>query len=62
MFVGLDDDLGDPTDASWARDQIQGAGTAMVAYNEVKAGHSTFMIGKDMSYFSKVLDLVKQHS
>lgn len=34
----------------------------MVAYNVVKAGHSTFMIGNDMNYFSKVLDLVKKHN
>ena len=51
MFVGTADDLGDKSDCQWARDQINLGGSALVHYEEVAAGHSTFMIGNDMSYF-----------
>ena len=51
MFVGTADDLGDKIDAAWARDQIIAGGSALVHYEEIAAGHSTFMIGNDMSYF-----------
>jgi len=62
MFVGAVDDLGDVTDARWARDQIRSGGNALVAYEESNAGHSSFMIGKDMSYFDKVVDLIRQYN
>lgn len=55
MFVGTADDLGDTTDAEWARDQINSAGNALVHYNEFPAGHSSFLIGKNMSYFEEVI-------
>jgi hypothetical protein len=58
MFVGSEDDLGDVTDARWARDEINAGGTALTYYGEVPAGHATFMIGKDMSYFDTVLSLI----
>ena len=62
MFVGTADDLGDPTDAEWARDQIKQAGSQLVHYEEFAAGHASFLIGKDMSYFDRVLDLVHTYS
>ena len=55
MFVGTADDLGDTTDAEWARDQINSAGNALILYKEFPAGHSSFLIGKNMSYFQDVL-------
>ena len=62
MFVGTDDDLGDVVDSEWARDQIKNGGNALVYYNEHAAGHSTFMIGKDMSYFDNVKNLMHQYN
>jgi len=62
MFVGTEDDLGDVTDCHWARDQIQKGGDALVHYQEVDAGHSTFLIAKDMSYFNDVMDLVHTYN
>ena len=56
------DDLGDVTDARWARDQIQKGGDAIKLYKEVKAGHSTFMLGKDMSYVDDLMTFLKQYS
>merc|ERR1712216_298358 len=49
MFTGKEDILADLTDAQWTRDQI---GDNIVHYEEIEAGHLTFMVGKDMTYFS----------
>ena len=62
MFVGSVDDLGDLTDNQWARDQIMKGGDALVHYEVVPAGHSTFMVGNDMSYFKTVLGLVDAYT
>jgi len=56
MFTGNVDPLADLTDARWTRDTI---GDSIVHYEEVDAGHLTFMIGKDMTYFTEgVMDLL----
>lgn len=60
LFAGTEDDLGDLTDVRWAREQIQSSSKAMIHYEEVKAGHASFMIGKDMYYFKNVMDLIEQ--
>jgi len=62
MFAGTEDDLGDLTDARWSRGQIEAGGKALVHYEEVKAGHSTFMVGKDMYYFKNVMELVHYYN
>lgn len=62
MFVGTVDDLGDPTDSRWARDTINSGGNALVHYEEIRAGHSSFMIGKDMSYVDNLVDLIKKYN
>jgi len=62
MFVGKDDDLADPEDARWAREEIRYGGNALVEYYEFNAGHASFMIGKDMSYFNRVIDLVQKYN
>lgn len=49
MFVAYDDTIADPTDANWTRNQI---GSAVVHYQMIEGGHLTFMIGKDMTYYS----------
>ena len=60
MFVGNVDKLADPTDAMWAYQTI---GSPVVHYEEIDGGHLTFVIGKDMSYFSdSVLPLIEQYS
>lgn len=63
MFVGSADDLGDPTDEEWAREQINAGGKSqLVHYQEIEAGHASFIIGKDMSYFDKVMELVHTYN
>ena len=59
MFTGKEDPLADLTDSRWTRDQI---GSKIVHYEEIHAGHQTFLVGKDMSYFTKtVMDLLKEY-
>lgn len=56
MFVGLDDELATTEDARWTRDQI---GSAVVHYQEQIGGHISFIIGKDMTYFSETaMDII----
>ena len=51
--------MADTTDAEWTRDCI---GDNIVHYEEIHAGHLTFLVGKDMSYFSdKVMDLLQEY-
>ena len=59
IFTGLFDPLADLTDARWTRDTI---GKQVVHYEEIPAGHLTFLIGKDMTYFTQnVMGLLKQY-
>lgn len=59
MFVGNVDTLADNTDAEWTRNQI---GSPVVHYQEINGGHLTFIIGKDMSWFSNdVMNLVRTY-
>ena len=63
MFVGSVDDLGDPTDARWARDTIKSGGHgALVHYEEIQGGHATFIVGKDMTYFERAMGLIKKYN
>ena len=62
MFVGTVDDLGDVTDCQWARDQIKSAGDALIHYEEIPAGHSSFMVAKDMSYVDTLIKLLDTYS
>ena len=56
IFTGIEDILADLTDARWTRDRI---GDNVVHYEEIHAGHLTFMVGKDMTYFTEgVMDLL----
>ena len=51
MFVGLQDSLGDDIDNRWLKDELESAGSALVHYQQIDAGHASFMVGKDMTYF-----------
>lgn len=55
LFVGSDDNLADPQDVWWAKNQMNPE--TVVHYQEVFAGHASFLIGSDMSYFDEVLEL-----
>ena len=60
MFVGKDDNLGDIWDARNTRDMLARYGRdTLVFYDEYAGGHSTFMVGKDMSYLKRVLFLLE---
>ena len=58
IFTGKYDILADLTDARWTRDQLK---ENVVQYEEIEAGHLTFLVGKDMSYFSHDVMELLQH-
>ena len=62
MFVGSYDQLADPLDTRISRDVINGAGDALVYYNEHPLGHSSFMVSTDMSYFDDVVSLINMYN
>jgi hypothetical protein len=60
MFVAYDDTIADPTDANWTRNQI---GAAVKHYQMIEGGHLSFMIGKDMTYYTQdVMGLLNQYN
>jgi len=62
MFVGIQDDLGDVQDCRDARDEINKGGDALKYYEEIPAGHQTFLVGLDMSYVDKAIELTNQYN
>lgn len=63
MFVGIEDELGDPTDCEDAKMSISAGGDALVHYEEMHAGHASFLIGKDMTYFTdRAMGLIKKYN
>lgn len=59
MFVGIDDVLADPQDASWTANTI---GADVFHYQMVNAGHLSFLIAKDMSYWTTdVMNILTQY-
>jgi len=50
MFVGKNDLIATPLDSELLREQIGGN---VVGYKIVNGGHLSFMVGKDMSYFTE---------
>ena len=60
IYTGTEDPLADITDARWIRDSLQS--NVLVHYEEIEAGHLTFMVGKDMTYFTEgVMGLLQQY-
>jgi hypothetical protein len=60
MFVGIEDELADPIDNEWADSMMQ---KAVVFYHEYHLGHLSFMVAKDMSFFTvDAMALIKNYS
>ena len=60
IFTGTKDPLADLTDSQWIRDTLKPE--VLAHYEEVEAGHLTFIVGKDMTYWSDgVMGLLKQY-
>ena len=49
MYAGVYDVLGDVIDARWTRDMLH---ANVIRYQELEADHMTFLVGKDMSYWT----------
>lgn len=58
IFGGKNDVLADPGDVEWFYNQVK---NSTVFYHEYNMGHSTFAIGKDMSYFTVDVMSVLNH-
>lgn len=58
MFVGTSDQLATVEDNRWAKTQL----STLVHYKEYALGHLSFMIAKDMSYFTTdVMNILHQY-
>jgi hypothetical protein len=63
LFPGAYDALSALEDTRWLRDELLDGdkleeSKTVVHYDEYLAGHYTFIIGKNMSYFDEVLSLI----
>ena len=54
MFSGMYDRI---VDIETNREYI-GSSPSVIEHNEINADHLTFIIGKDMTYFDRVLELI----
>ena len=58
MFVGDKDQLATIDDNRWAKTQLN----TLKFYKEYNLGHMSFLIAKDMSYFTvDVMNMLKQY-
>lgn len=63
LLAATEDRLGTLEDVRWAREQIMDNGFGsdiLIHYEEIKAGHISFFVGKDMSYMDTVLKYIKE--
>lgn len=58
-IVGEEDKTATPIDSNWMREQL---GTRVIYYGSYRMGHLGFMLGKDLSYLNKVIELLKANS
>lgn len=59
MFAGSEDDYMHLDDVRNLKEQLA---HTLVHYHEFDATHNSFMIGKDMSYFDQVKELVNKYN
>ena len=60
LVVGTYDKLADTSDAAWLNEQIK---SNVVFYEEYPLGHLSFVIAKDMSWFTNdVVNLIGQYA
>jgi hypothetical protein len=59
MFVGSSDELADAIDNEWAYSMMP---NAVTYYHEYPLGHLSFMVAKDMSFFTTdVISYLKKY-
>ena len=63
MFVGDKDDIATVEDNRLSRDLLmESTNSPLVFYEELTAGHATFLVGKDASYLDKILEMLLTHN
>ena len=58
LFVGENDLLADATDAMWIKEVM---GDTVFHYQLNAGGHSTFLYGKDMTYWNDIMDIFAKY-
>ena len=58
MFIGTSDVLATSTDSEWTKNEI---GDAVIHYEYITGGHLSYFVGKDMTYFNTVMDLLAEY-
>mmetsp|Transcript_15426 Transcript_15426/g.26089 ORF Transcript_15426/g.26089 Transcript_15426/m.26089 type:complete len:108 (+) Transcript_15426:1104-1427(+) len=61
MLYGAQDQLADSIDVAWTRDQIDKDRKNVVFYKEYLLGHMSFLIARDMSFFTEDVVAVVNH-
>jgi hypothetical protein len=61
MFLGVDDRLATPKDSDWMLSQIPKESVVHLE-RDLRAGHLTFMWGKNMTYFNTAIELADKYS
>lgn len=59
LFLGTEDRLSVKKDVDRLRREM--SNSSFLYYKEIHSGHTSFMWGKDMSYFSEVFFLLEHH-
>jgi len=60
IFTGTEDELSDLGNSRWIKRALKKEN--LVFYKEYELGHLSFMVGKDMSYFTKdAMAVLKMH-
>ena len=59
MFVGRQDVLANVIDNRWLHEKLK---DVIVHYEEIDASHASFLVGKDMSFFERVVELVEVYN
>lgn len=62
MFAGVQDQVVPIEGNRDLIDMFRKQSKDNILYQEVQADHMTFVLGKDMSYFERVLDLLNRHN
>lgn len=60
MFVAKSDELGDQTDSMKTKSKLSSG--ILKHYEVIEGGHLTFMVGKDTSYITRMINIMNQYA
>ena len=62
IFMGDSDLLSYLSQARWIKKLLNKSGSALAHYEEFPGGHATFLVGKDMSYWGRVMAIIEKYN